>query len=163
VFVHALGILSYMSITVFTYRLNISLVYIIGVRGGGHNGPNSELFALIHMFFQVTSLIISSRNAASVIYYRYQFVVSIALTTFRIMKFSWQKNRSIVPGTRGTMGHWVGHNKTFLILLHLIFIYLILQINKSILSDLQQNSCFGCTVCATRIITQFYGAIIITV
>jgi len=50
-----------------------------------------------------------------------------------------------------TMGHWVGHNKyieTLQILLHLIFIYLILHINKDTLSDLQQNSCFSCTVCA---------------
>jgi len=38
--------------------------------------------------FQVTSSIISSLNAASVVYYRYQFFVSISFTTFRIMKFS---------------------------------------------------------------------------
>jgi len=79
---------------------------------------------------------------------------------------------ALVPGT---MGHWVGHNKyveTLLILLHLIFIYLILQINKNILSDLQQKSFFSCIVCATTDsrgrqnqmhITHFYGAIIITV
>jgi len=45
------------------------------------------------------------------------------------------------------MGHWVGHNKhieTLLIWLHLIFIYLILQINKNIHSDPQQKSCFSC-------------------
>jgi len=69
----------------------------------------------------------------------------------------------------------VGHNKyieTLRILLHLIFIYLILQINKDTLPDLQQNSCFSCTVCANTDsrrrqnqthITQFYSAIIITV
>jgi len=53
---------------------------------------------------------------------------------------------------RGTMRHWVGHNKyieILHILLHLIFIYLILQINKDTLLDLQQNSYFSCTVCAT--------------
>jgi len=47
------------------------------------------------------------------------------------------------------LGHWVGHNKyieTLLIWLYLIFIYLLLQINKNILSDLQQKSCFSCTV-----------------
>jgi len=41
------------------------------------------------------------------------------------------------------MGHWVGHNKyieILRILLYLIFIYLIIQINKDTLSDLQQNS-----------------------
>jgi len=125
--------------------------------------------------FQVTSSIISSPNAASVVYYRYQFVVSISLTTFRIRKFSWRKNWPIVPRYRGTMGHWVGHNKyieTLQILLHLIFIYLILQININILSDLKQNSCFSCTVCATTDsrgrqnkmhITRFNGVIIITV
>jgi len=81
----------------------------------------------------------------------------------------------IVPQYRGTMGHWVGHNKyieTLQILLHLIFIYLLLQINKNILSDLQQNSCFSCTVCATTYsrgrqnqthITRFYGDIVIAV
>jgi len=56
------------------------------------------------------------------------------------------------PVYQGAIGHWVGHNKyyieTMLILLHLIFIYLIFQINKNILSDLQQSSCFSCTVCA---------------
>jgi len=39
----------------------------------------------------------------------------------------------IVPRYQGTIDHWVGHNKyieTLLIWLHLIFIYLILQINK---------------------------------
>jgi len=56
-----------------------------------------------------------------------------------------------VPGYN--MGHWVGHNKyieTLLIWLRLIFIYLILQINKHILSDLQKKSRFSCTVCATK-------------
>jgi len=48
------------------------------------------------------------------------------------------------------MGHWVGHNKyieILRILVHLIFIYLILQINKDTLFDLQKNSGFSCTVC----------------
>jgi len=75
----------------------------------------------------------------------------------------------------GTRGHWVRHNKyikTLLIWLHRFFNYLILQTNKNILSDLQQKSCFSCTVCATTDsrerqnqmhITQFYSAIIITV
>jgi len=73
------------------------------------------------------------------------------------------------------MGHWVEHNKyieILRILLYLIFIYLIIQINKDTLSDLQQNSCFSCTVCATTDsrgrqnkthVTQFCSAIIITV
>jgi len=55
------------------------------------------------------------------------------------------------------MDHWVGRNKyieTLQVLLHLIFIYLILQINKNILSDLKQNSCFSCTVCATTDIAE---------
>jgi len=80
-----------------------------------------------------------------------------------------------VPRYRGTMGHWVGHNKyieILRILLHLIFMYLILQINKDTLSDLQQNSCCSCTVCATTDsrgrqnqmhVTRFCSAIIITV
>jgi len=81
----------------------------------------------------VTSSIISSPNATSVVYYRYQFVVSISFTTFR-------KNWPIVPWYLGTMGHWVGRNKyieVLQILLYLIFIYLIIQINKDTLSDLQ--------------------------
>jgi len=73
------------------------------------------------------------------------------------------------------MGHWVGQNKyieILRILFYLIFIYLILQINKDTFSDLQQNSCFSCTVCATTDsrerqnqthVTQFCSAIIITV
>jgi len=49
------------------------------------------------------------------------------------------KKWPMVPRYRGTMNHWVGHNKyieTLLIWLHLIFIYLILQINKNIISYL---------------------------
>jgi len=38
--------------------------------------------------FQVTSSIISSLNATPVVYYRYQFVVSISFITFRIKKFA---------------------------------------------------------------------------
>jgi len=34
--------------------------------------------------FQVASSIISSLNAASVVYHRYEFVVSIALTTLQL-------------------------------------------------------------------------------
>jgi len=149
-----------------------------GGGGGGGGGAQRAEFCILcshSSVFQVTSSIISSPNAASVVYYRYQFVVSISLTTFRIMKFSWRKNWPIVPQYRGTMGHWVGYNKyieTLQILLHLIFIYLILQTNKNILSELKQNSCFSCTVCAATDsrgrqnqthITQFYSAIIITV
>jgi len=43
------------------------------------------------------------------------------------------KKWPIVPRYQGTTDRWVGHNKyieTFLIWLRLIFIYLILQINK---------------------------------
>jgi len=81
----------------------------------------------------------------------------------------------IVPQYRSTMGHWVEHNKymeIFRILLYLIFIYLIIQINKDTLSGLQQNLCFSCTVCATTDsrgrqnqthVIQFCSAIIITV
>jgi len=104
-------------------------------------------FLLLFVCFQVTSSIISSLNAVSVVYYRYQFVVFISLTTFRIVKFFMSKKWPIVPRYWGTMGHWVGHTKyteTLWILLHLIFIYLIVQINKSLLLGLQQNSCFSC-------------------
>jgi len=51
------------------------------------------------------------------------------------------------------MGHWAGHNiytEILRILLHLILIYLLLQINKDTISDLQQDLYFSCTVCATR-------------
>jgi len=52
-----------------------------------------------------------------------------------------------VPQYRVQWATGVGHNKyidTLHILLHLIFIYLILQINKHIiLSDLKENSCFS--------------------
>jgi len=56
---------------------------------------------------------------------------------------------TLVPGT---MGQLLGHNKyieILRILLYLIFIYLIIQINKDTLSDLQQISFFSCTVGAT--------------
>jgi len=80
-------------------------------------------------------------------------ITGINLLFLSLSQLSCRKNRPIVLRYQGTMGHWVGHNKyieTLRILLHLIFIfYLILQINKNILSDLQQNSCFSCTVCAT--------------
>jgi len=68
-------------------RSNVNIY--IGVTGG--EGAQQAKFCICcsHLsVFEATSSIISSLNPASVVYYRYQFVVSISLTTFRIMKFS---------------------------------------------------------------------------
>jgi len=76
---------------------------------------------------QATSYIIASLNATPVVYYRYQLVVSISFTIFRITKVSWPKKLDYCSRYWNTMDHWVGHNKyikTLLIWLHLIFIYI---------------------------------------
>jgi len=101
--------------------MQIGTVILLNLWGGA---PSLILnFFMFLSVFQVASSIISSINLTPVVYYRYQFVVSISFTAFRIMKFLWRKKRPIVPRHQGTMGHWLGHNK-HIETLPLIFIYL---------------------------------------
>jgi len=127
----------------------------MGITGGGAQRAEFWIFCSHLFVFQVTSSIISSLNAASVVYYRYQFVVSIShnfQNNYEIFMTKKSAHCAPVSGYNGPLGGTQQiYMETLLILLHLIFIYLILQINKDILSDLQQNSCFSCTVCATTV------------
>jgi len=69
--------------------------------GGEVQGAEFWIFCSHSSTFQVAySSIISSLNATPVVYYRYQFFVSISFTTFRITAFSWRKNWPIVPRCR---------------------------------------------------------------
>jgi len=66
--------------------------------------PVFDFFCSHSSVFQVTSSIISSLNATQVVCYRYQFVVSISFTTFRIMTFPRQEIWSFVPGYNEPLG-----------------------------------------------------------